>query len=234
MFTVLKRTLRQLRLVLKGPKPVDRFLARARGVIHVGANTGQERDLYWRFRLPVLWVEPIPEVFATLQKNLIGYPNQRAIQRLVTHEDGAECQFNVSSNNGQSSSILPLHEHRAVWPGVSYARAVMLRTVTLPTLLREEGVDATRYDTLVMDTQGSELLVLQGAEPLLAGLRFIKAEAPDFESYKGCCRLADLDAFLTARGFRELAKQRFPVSAEGKNYYDVVYEREIIPSHSPT
>ncbi len=225
LLPVIKRTIRQLHLRIKGPKPEDGFLATARGVIHVGANTGQERDRYWRHRLPVLWVEPIPEVFATLQRNLAGYPNQRAVQRLVTHEDGTECVFNVSSNNGQSSSILPLHEHKTVWPGVSYARTLTLRSVTLPTLLREEGADASRYDALVMDTQGSELLVLRGAEPLLGGLRYIKAEAPDFESYKGCCRLEDLDGFLGAHGFRQIFKTRFPVSAEGKNYYDVVYER---------
>ena len=225
MFPVVKRVFRQLHLGLKGSRPEDDFLAHTRGVIHIGANTGQERDRYWRHRLPVLWVEPIPEVFATLQKNLAGYPNQRAVQRLVTHEDGAECVFNVSSNNGQSSSILPLHEHKTVWPGVSYARTLALPSVTLPTLLREEAADASRYDALVMDTQGSELLVLRGAEPLLGGFRYIKAEAPDFESYKGCCRLADLDGFLEARGFRQIFKTRFPVSAEGKNYYDVVYER---------
>jgi len=228
-FPILRRTLRQLHLALKGLKPEDTFLARAHGVIHVGANTGQERDRYWRFRQRVLWVEPIPEVFATLQKNLAGYTGQRAVQRLVTHEDGTECTFNVSSNNGQSSSILPLHGHKAVWPGVSYARTLTLRSVTLPTLLREEGEDAARYDTLVMKTQGSELLVLRGAEPMLGGLRFIKAEAPDFEAYKGCCLLADLKGFLTARGFRQIFKRRFPVSAEGRHYYDVVYERAAGP-----
>jgi FkbM family methyltransferase len=225
MLPVLKRTLRQLHLRIKGLKPEDGFLASARGIIHVGANTGQERDRYWRHRLPVLWVEPIPEVFAMLQKNLAGYPNQRAVPRLVTHEDGVACAFNVSSNNGQSSSILALHEHKAVWPGVSYARTLTLKSVTLPTLLREEGVDATRYDALVMDTQGSELLVLRGAVPLLGQFRFIKAEAPDFESYKGCCLLADLDEFLGAHGFGQILKTRFPVSVEGKHYYDVVYER---------
>ena len=39
---------------------------------------------------------------------------------------------------------------------------------------------------------------------------------------------------LVGRGFRELAKARFPVSAEGKNYYDVAYERAVSPSRSHT
>ncbi|GMR17054.1 MAG: hypothetical protein BMS9Abin32_108 [Gammaproteobacteria bacterium] len=57
----------------------DRFLRFAGGVVHVGANSGQERDLYALFDLPVLWVEPIAEVFRELQANIAGYPQQRAV-----------------------------------------------------------------------------------------------------------------------------------------------------------
>lgn len=48
----------------------DRFLKKVKGIIHVGANTGQEMELYAKYKLPVVWIEPIPEVFETLQNNL--------------------------------------------------------------------------------------------------------------------------------------------------------------------
>lgn len=41
---------------------------RGDGVVHVGANLGQERELYEHYGLNVLWVEPIPEVFEQLKK----------------------------------------------------------------------------------------------------------------------------------------------------------------------
>ena len=47
----------------------DRFLKKVKGVIHVGANTGQEMELYAKYKLPVVWIEPIPEVFETLKQN---------------------------------------------------------------------------------------------------------------------------------------------------------------------
>ena len=48
----------------------DSFLWDCDGVVHIGANTGQERDMYHRLGLRVLWVEPIPSVFAQLRENL--------------------------------------------------------------------------------------------------------------------------------------------------------------------
>ena len=207
-----------------GPDP-NRFLRSARGVIHVGANIGQERALYERRGLDVLWVEPIPGVFATLLKNLADYPRQRALQALVTNRDDHEYEFHVANNAGESSSILELTQHKEVWPKVAFTESIRLRSVTLPTLLAREGVDIMRYDTLVMDTQGSELLVLEGAESLLPGFAYIKTEVPDFEAYEGCAQLADLAAFMAARGFGELVRNRFASRAAGGHYYDVVYRR---------
>ncbi|HVY64270.1 MAG TPA: FkbM family methyltransferase [Gammaproteobacteria bacterium] len=207
-----------------GPDP-NRFLRSVRGVIHVGANVGQERELYARYGLDVLWIEPIPEVFVTLRANLEGFPRQRAVQALVTDRDGHAYEFHVASNAGESSSILELKQHRDVWPKVAFTRSINLRSVTLPALLEREGIDPGLYDALVMDTQGSELLVLEGAEPLLPRFAYIKTEVPDFEAYEGCVQLAELTAFLAARGYAELARHRFASRAAGGHYYDVVYRR---------
>jgi len=207
-----------------GPDP-NRFLRSVHGVIHVGANVGQERALYARYGLHVLWIEPIPEVFATLRANVAAFPKQRALQALVTDRDDHEYEFHVANNAGESSSILELKQHKDVWPKVAFTTSIKLRSVTLPELLAREGVDITRYDALVMDTQGSELLVLKGAESLLPRFAYIKTEVPDFEAYEGCAQLADLAAFLAVRGFAELVRNRFASRAAGGHYYDVVYRR---------
>ena len=78
----------------------DRFLRRISGVIHVGANTGQERQRYARRGLAVLWIEPIPDVFATLRANVRELERQRALEYLVTDRDGAEYEFHVANNEG--------------------------------------------------------------------------------------------------------------------------------------
>ncbi len=58
----------------------ERFLRKARGVIHVGANQGQERNLYAAYNLNVLWIEPIPEVFDQLTALIAPYAAQRALR----------------------------------------------------------------------------------------------------------------------------------------------------------
>jgi FkbM family methyltransferase len=215
------KLLRRLRRLF-APDP-NRFLRSARGVVHVGANVGQERRLYDGYGLDVLWIEPIPDVFAALLANIAGFPRQRALERLVTDRDDTPYEFHVANNDGQSSSILELKEHRDVWPKVAFTRTIKLQSSTLATLFARERIDVTRYDALVMDTQGSELLVLRGAEPLLGGFKFIKTEVPDFEAYAGCAKLEDIEGYLGPRGYAEIARYRFASRPGGGHYYDVLY-----------
>jgi FkbM family methyltransferase len=203
----------------------DGFLRFAKGVIHVGANSGQERDLYNLFGLRVLWIEPVSDIFRQLQLNIAGYASQQAVQALVTNEDDKEYEFHITNNAGESSSIYALKDHREIWPEVSVVKSEKLISTRLDTLLKSANHDAALYDTLIMDTQGSELLVLKGAVDLLARLRFVKAEAADFESYEGCCVADDLRGYLEPYGFRETARVRFAGSNETGNYYNLLFER---------
>jgi len=38
------------------------FLRNAKGVIHIGANDGEEKELYATYNLDVIWIEPIFDV----------------------------------------------------------------------------------------------------------------------------------------------------------------------------
>ena len=123
---------------------MERVLATATGVIHVGANVGQEREAYARRGFNVLWVEPIPDVFTALKQNIEGLPKQRALQALVADVDGCHRTLHVANNEGASSSIFDLGQHRDVWPGIDYVRDVVLDTATLPALLRDHAEDVSR------------------------------------------------------------------------------------------
>lgn len=213
---------RRVQIMLRLP---DRFLRDVRGVIHVGANDGRERHVYAKHGLRVLWVEPIPEVFAALKANIAAFPNQRAVRYLVTDADGVECELHVANNKGLSSSILDLKEHRAIWPDVTFSHTLKMRSTTLDSLIRDEGIDVNDYDALVMDTQGSELLVLKGARRALRRFRYVKTEVADFESYAGCCQVKDIESFLAACGYRESVRVKFAAHPDGGAYYDIVYRR---------
>jgi hypothetical protein len=63
-----------------GFRKSESFLAEIDGLIHVGANVVQDRGHYAQYSLNVVWIEPVPEIFSILQRNLLGFHSQRAIQ----------------------------------------------------------------------------------------------------------------------------------------------------------
>lgn len=210
------------------PTPTYEFIKHSKGVIHVGANTGQARDIYAAHNLPVVWIEPIREVFEELAANISAYPNQRAIHALITDKDAEEYAFHVSSNGGQSSSIFDFGEHTKIWPEIEYTRSIVMRGHALKTVLQRFSVDMADYDTLILDVQGAELLVLQGAGDLLDKFKFVRAEACDFELYKGGCQLKDIHEYLTARGFEHVTTWHYKRSPqpEVEHIFEALYQKK--------
>ena len=214
---------RRARVLIFG-NPND-FLRSCSGVIHVGANAGQERGLYATNNLRVVWIEPIPEVYRALTESISEYSDQVAIQSLITDRDGGICTLHISNNDGASSSILDLHHHRDIWPTVHYVKDIELRSAKLTTALTMAGIDHNDYDALVIDTQGTELLVLKGTEQILPCLKYIKTEAADFESYKGCTTVDEIQAYLSQYGFSTIRKDKFAQRTTGGAYFDLLFER---------
>jgi len=132
------------------------------GLIHVGGNLGQEIALYEQYSLNVIWIEPIPEIFEKLQENINEHPKQKALRYLLTDADDQEIFLNIANNDGASSSILDLALHADIWPEIYYIKSIPCKTITLNTLIKREGININLYQALVLDTQGSELLVLKG------------------------------------------------------------------------
>ncbi len=203
----------------------DSFLREIPGVIHVGANVGQEKDQYSSLGLNVLWVEPIPAIFEVLCSNISGFPKQRAFCRLLSAEHGREYLLHVSDNDGASSSILDFAQHRKLHPDIHHQSDLRLTSTTLTHLLNEEGIEISDYGALIIDTQGSELLVLKGALSVLPRMQYVKTEVADFEAYKGCCQVTELEEFMKGQGFELL--HLVPVISRGGvgTYYEAVFRR---------
>jgi FkbM family methyltransferase len=204
---------------------LNSFLRQVRGVIHVGAHAGEERNQYSSRGLDVVWVEPNPVVFERLCLNISGLVKQRAYRYLLAADDGKEYTFHISNNDGASSSILDFAKHQEVWPEVTYTHDICIAATTLDRMMDKEQIDVRGYGALVLDTQGSELLVLRGAVSTLKHFRFVKTEAADFEVYAGCCQLAELTDFMHGQGFELSRKYAFNTTGGVGSCYDVVYRR---------
>jgi FkbM family methyltransferase len=201
------------------------YLTQVTGVIHVGANLGQERDLYAKYNLNVMWIEPVPEIFERLCKNIKYFPQQTAVNHLITDKDGVEYAFHVANNDGASSSILELAQHGEIWPEIHYVSEVTLKSITLDSLLKNIGGALPTYQALIMDTQGSELLVLKGATKSIGQFKYIRTEAADFESYMYCAKAEELTSYLAQFGFKLTRSDKFAESPKGGRYFDLLYRK---------
>jgi FkbM family methyltransferase len=199
------------------------FVQNSIGVIHIGANSGQERDIYQLYKLAVLWVEADPHTYNTLEQNIKNYLNQTAVQSLLLDRDGIDSPFYISTNHAASSSIYPMAQHKKFWPRVDYANEISLISETLTTLVNRITLDLTLYDTMVLDTQGSELRVLQGGVDILWGIHTLLIETSDCELYQGGCYDSEIAEFLKPFGFVEIERWVMKSITGVGSCYNVVY-----------
>src|SRR5262249_50061244 len=79
---------------------------------------------------------------------------------------------------------------------------------------------------MVLDTQGSELLILQSAETILDGFNFIQVEAANFEAYRNCATVDTINSFLRGYGFRLLEERLQARRKAGAEYFELLF---VIP-----
>jgi FkbM family methyltransferase len=171
-------------------------------ILHVGAHTGQEAESYEKVGASeVTWVEANPAVVPALRQHVepLGH---RVITALTSDRSGDTVDFYIT-NNEQSSSILRLGTHRYEHPEVVVTESIPLVTTTLDDLCESAGIGSPNL--LVLDVQGAELLVLRGAERVVAGTDCILAEVNERPLYEGTALLPEFDSYLAARGFDRVA-----------------------------
>lgn len=202
-----------------------RTLRKFRGIIHVGGNLGQEQQAYGIAGLNVLWIEPIPAVFARLKASISRWPKQKALNYLVLDEDRKDVTLHISNLDGAASSVLDMAGSLDIWPDVTFQSDLQLTGYTLDTIIDREGIDVSLYDAAILDTQGSELMVLKGAARVLHQINYIQVEAADFEAYKGCPYPKDIAAYLSAFGFCEIERKSIGKAPHGGQYWEIAYSK---------
>ena len=177
----------------------NRIYQQADGILHIGAHYGQEAESYFKSGARVIWFEGMPDVFETLSHRIEIYPNQTAVLA-VLGDSNRLVSFNVTDNQGQSSSVFSLAKgHRFPTKVVS---EISLQMKRLDEILKSK--DLADFSHWVVDVQGAELIVLQGAGELLDNCYTLDVEVSTYETYTGGARFEELDSFLKERGFLPL------------------------------
>jgi FkbM family methyltransferase len=171
------------------------------GIIHVGANYGQEFEAYRDSGAEtVVYVEPIPSIFAALKAKIGQAKGHFAVKAVCSARAGEKIQFNVASNSGESSSILALGNHSKIHPGITYVEQEEMTTTTVDNIV-SEYLNGKPLNLLVLDVQGAELLVLRGAEETLKKVDAVYTEISEQPLYEGGCTWPEINSFLSSFNF---------------------------------
>jgi FkbM family methyltransferase len=189
------------------------------GILHVGANVCEEYNEYKKLTDNIIYIEANPEIVKQVKLNL---PEINIHQALITDEDNTSYEFKISSNNGQSSSILDFNLHKVNHPSVSFIDKIQLESITIDNFITKNGIDKSNINALVLDIQGVELKALKGSKELLKNINIIYTEVNIDDTYTGCDRMKDIDEFLYTYGFKCVNIHIF----HGHTYGDAVYIKQ--------
>jgi len=200
------------------------MLDNPRHILHIGANWGQETSEYIESFKDTLqsitYIECIPSMFLRLQEHTSKYKDKvsiRNIEALVSDSIGTQVTFHIASNEGGSSSIYPPNPEEWMWKNVTFDNELQLTTTTCDALV-EKGILQKEYDTLILDTQGSELNVLKGMGLLLPHVEQVITECSRRPFYKGGVLLPELSYFLQMN-------ELYPCFVPPGDHMDAVFKR---------
>ena len=170
------------------------------GIIHIGANKGEEYNLYKSLGIKnLILVEPRSEEFKLLKEN-IKDPDCILVQKALGNKTGKEKMFISYGRNsaGASSSILKPKKHLELHKGIKFHETVEEVDIDK---LDNLGFDGSKFNMINIDVQGYELEVFKGGENTLHGIDYIMTEINREELYKDCAKVSELTDFLSKYGF---------------------------------
>ena len=178
------------------------------GIIHVGANTGQERGVYEKLDKKVLWMEADPDVHAVLKNNIKHLPKQDSICALILDKQ-KDVKFNVSRESGRSS-VYGFTDHHFNDPKFKHTKTIVLSAIRL------DSINLDSYDTLITDTQGADLNVIKSLGDKIVNFNLIICEVFLKECYKNIPLASEYDEYVCAKGFKRVAE--FGRTGKWSNY----------------
>ena len=172
-----------------------------RGIIHVGADKGEESPYYYTLGIEnVLWIEADPTAAVELRKNIKDYKGSKVAVFAASDQNGQANLYHMGASHGASSSLLKAKDFLTYYPtSVNQKSTYLVETRRLDDYFKENS--AKPYNIMVMDIQGAELLALKGAPETLRNIDCIITEVSYTPLYEGNALIKDLDAFLGQHDF---------------------------------
>jgi FkbM family methyltransferase len=160
-------------------------------ILEVGARTGATtRTLSLKVRETglVIAAEPNPYAFKLLQRRVKGLSNVLAVNVALGEETGSFRLWIESAGDGGASITIRAR-----------GRPIGIDVMRADDLVAKLGIK--KIDVLIIDVEGYEFKVLEGAPEVLAGVRVLSVEIHDFMD-RGMAE--KVDGLVSCLGFKKL------------------------------
>lgn len=219
-------------MILDFKKLKRKYNLKVSGVLHIGGHFGKEFSVYEANRISdVIFFEPVPSTFETLEKNLRG--KAVLVKKALGSENKRVKMYGESANAGQSNSVLAPKLHLTQYPEIVFNETIEVEMIRLDDFLPEFYSEHSfagappKYNFINIDVQGYELEVFRGSVKTLADIDYIMTEVNREEVYENCALVGELDDFLKTYGFK-----RVETLWEGHTWGDAFYIKGDIPEGS--
>ena len=211
------------RYIVRNTKPIEL-------IVHIGAHYAEDRFFYEELGAKtVLWIEADPDTFKILQTTIDKHPDNKTNHltecALVSSHDDTVLEFHKFNGDGASSSVHKASEHlKEAFAHVHETGEILkLKSKTLSSILEKHNIDISnaKNSMLVVDVQGHEMAVLEGAVQAIKKFKFCKCEVSKIETYTGGAKFNDVDDYLVSKGFKLSSHPYWRVPKHG----DVLYTR---------
>lgn len=185
------------------------------GIINVGSHHAEEYEMLKSLGINYfVMIEPCQKAWNVLQEKFgkinadpTNSTTVSLFNRALADYEGEAEMFTETINGGQSNSLLEPKKHLEQHPSIVFTGKETVRVSRLDDLDLDFAFPRQYLNTLFMDVQGAEMLVLKGAIETLKQIQIIYTEVNRTNVYEGCALVNEIDEFLWDQGFEDLEEK---------------------------
>jgi len=166
------------------------------GAIHIGAGDAPELDVYASLDIPCIWIDANRQAI----DNLKDLPTHNTIHRFhhaFISDKTQKDSFFPSKENPRYSSKFGFNQISNVFADAQQGEMIEVDALTLRDFANANQIDLQRYNYLILDTCGSEYLILNQSVDILEKFDFIRVSCPDFSAYHWSPTVSEVFSLLT-------------------------------------
>lgn len=188
-------------------------------LIYVGAHQGNSLANFVNLYNKIYAFEANPHFCKILKQRFQNNSNVEIINAAICEKHNDFLEFNISKNNGDSSSILEANPDNELYFDIIAKEKVKVPTVNLCNFFNEKNIDYV--DSYISDIQGYDLIVLKTLKPYIeAGkINSIQCEVEKNDKisiYKN----TDIENTNKEKNFDLFLKDRYKKVASGWGYLE--------------